>query len=61
MTEPPHSRVVHELAECRHCSAAIERRGGWWTHRRSKVARCAPGTRNAQMADPSPRTVRAHP
>jgi hypothetical protein len=61
MAEPSRSGVVHELAECRHCSAAIERRGGWWTHKRSKVERCAPGSRNAQMADPTPHTVQVQP
>ncbi|WP_214406655.1 hypothetical protein [Pseudonocardia lacus] len=56
--------VIVEEAVCRHCSTSIERaQGGFWRHRRSSHARslrqrCAPGTRNAQMADAEPGSVR---
>jgi hypothetical protein len=56
--------VIVEEARCKHCSTGIERsQGGFWRHARSSHAqslrqRCAPGTRNAQMADAEPGSVR---
>jgi hypothetical protein len=49
----------HQFARCRHCSGRIERwSGGWWTHERSRSARCVPDSPlNAQLADPRPGTV----
>jgi hypothetical protein len=59
-TGPAHE---HERACCRHCSAGIERwPGGFWTHERTRSARCVPGSPlNAQLADPRPDSVVAKP
>jgi hypothetical protein len=51
-----------EVATCKHCSERIDRGPGapWWTHTKSRLARCAPGNpRNAQMADPAPGWARS--
>jgi hypothetical protein len=47
--------------QCRKCWRDITRQpGGHWTHEHNTAERCAPGTRNASLAEPIARSVRLH-
>lgn len=53
------SGVGYDNGQCRKCHQEIIRLPGrHWRHPHNKAERCAPGTRNASLADPIPRSVR---
>ncbi len=53
------SGTGHDNGQCRKCYREITRLpGGQWTHSHNKAERCAPGTRNASLAEPIARSVR---